>query len=173
MPDVPLPDYGVWTGHRIPEDRSGWHGAIRRFYDYWFAMTPPGRLPGRQHIAPEDLVALLPRVFLIDVWRDPLRFRYRLVGTEVVWSRQRDPTGRWLDEVHPEGPLKPIIADRYRFIAQTGSATWRRGPSVWLRGAEHCVVENCLVPLARDGKTVDMIFGISIVFDKEGNELRI
>ena len=173
MPDVPLPDYGVWTGHRVPEDRSSWHDAIRCFYEYWLSIKPAGRLPGRQHLAPEDLRASLRRVFLVDVCRDPLRFRYRLVGSEVVWSRQRDPTGHWLDEVHPNGSLKPILADRYRFIAETGCATWRRGPSVWLRDVGHCFVENCLVPLARDGETVDMIFGISIPFDSQGRELRL
>src|SRR5262245_24319768 len=79
-------DFGIWTDHRVPQDRSAWHPMVQRFYDYWLSVAPPDRLPGRQHIAPEDLIPLLPRLWLLDVYRDPLRFRYRLVGTAVVKS---------------------------------------------------------------------------------------
>src|SRR6202140_589588 len=78
--------FGAWTVHQIPEDRSGWHPMVRRFYEYWLSVAPPGRLPGRQHIRPEDLVPLLPQLWMADVYRDPLRFRYRLVGTKIVQS---------------------------------------------------------------------------------------
>ena len=53
---APHTDYGVWTDYHIPDDRSGWHLAVRQFYDYWLGVTPPGRLLGRQHIAPEGLL---------------------------------------------------------------------------------------------------------------------
>jgi len=105
MPDlhVPCADYGIWTDHRIPDDRSGWHPAARAFYEYWLAITPPGRLPGRQHIKPEDIAPLLSRVWLADVYRDPLRLRFRLTGTAAVQSFGREVTGHWLDEVQPVG----------------------------------------------------------------------
>src|SRR5258707_1296396 len=79
-------DFGIWTGHRIPEDRSSWHPLVCRLYEYWRAAAPPGRLPGRQHIAPEDIVPLLSRLWMLDVFREPLRFRYRLVGTDITRS---------------------------------------------------------------------------------------
>jgi hypothetical protein len=74
-------DFGDWTNYRIPEHRSGWHPMVLSFYEYWLSVAPPGRLPGRQHIRPEDLVPMLPRLWMLDVHRNPLRFRYRLVGT--------------------------------------------------------------------------------------------
>jgi hypothetical protein len=55
-------DFGVWTDHRIPHDRSGWHPLVRRFYEYWLSIAPPDRLPGRQHIAPEQMVPMLSRM---------------------------------------------------------------------------------------------------------------
>ena len=55
-------DYGVWTNHRIPDDRSAWHPSVRQFYEYWRKVSPPGRIPGRQHIAPEDIVPLLSKI---------------------------------------------------------------------------------------------------------------
>jgi hypothetical protein len=121
-------DYGPWADYRLPADRSNWHPYCRRFYDYCRDITPPGRLPGRQHVPPADIVPLLPRVWMLDVVRPALRFRYRLVGTSKVLTLGREVTGRWLDEVHPEYRADPLLTQRYRFMAETSRPTWRRGP---------------------------------------------
>jgi hypothetical protein len=165
------PDYGIWTGHRIPEDRSSWHPLVRRFYEYWVAAAPPGRLPGRQHIVPEDIVPLLSRLWILDIFREPLRFRYRLVGTDITRSVQRELTGMWLDEAQPESSANVNLRDRYRFILETRQATWRRGKTLWDRDPRHCMVENCLAPLASDGETVDKIIALSVIFDSNGNAI--
>ena len=164
-------DFGLWTGYRVPDDRSGWHPKVRRFYEYWLSIAPPGRLPGRRHVAPEDLVPLLPHLWLLDVHRNPLRFRFRLAGTDIVRSAQREVTGGWFDEVHPPTARNPFLRDRYRFIAETGRPTWRRGATFLERDPDHRMIENCAVPLAADGDTVDMIFAISILFDSKGREI--
>jgi hypothetical protein len=164
-------DFGIWTGHRIPDDRSSWHPAVRQFYDYWSSIAPPGLLPGRQHIAPEDIVPLLSRLWMLDVFRDPLRFRYRLVGTDITRSVRRELTGMWLDEAQPESLRNVDLRDRYRFILETGRPTWRRGVTLWYRDPNHRVVENCLAPLASDGETVDRIIAVSVLFDANGQEL--
>src|SRR5580704_11906069 len=77
-------DYGEWTGHRIPDDRSFWHPLVQQCYDYWLSTAPPGGLPGRQHIAPEKMAAWLSRLWLLDIHRDPLRYRLRVCGSAVV-----------------------------------------------------------------------------------------
>jgi hypothetical protein len=164
-------EYGIWTGHRIPEDRSSWHPLVRQFYEYWVSIAPPGRLPGRQHVAPEAIVPLLSRLWILDVSRNPLRFRYRLVGTDITRSVQRELTGMWLDEAQPEVFSNVNLRDRYRFMFATGQATWRRGPTIWNRDPTHHVVENCLAPLASDGATIDKIIAVSVQFDSRGREL--
>jgi hypothetical protein len=164
-------EYGIWTHHRIPDDRSAWHPLTRSFYEYWRAIAPPGRLPGRQHIMPEDIPTLLPRMWLLDVFRHPLRFRCRLVGTTMVRSLGREVTGAWLDDVHPESVSDPRTRDRFRLIAEAGRPTWRRGEPRWPREPEFTLVENCIVPLASDGRTVDKVIALSVVFDGAGREL--
>jgi hypothetical protein len=164
-------DFGDWTNYHIPEDRSGWHPMVRSFYEYWLSVAPPGGLSGRQHIHPEDIAPLLPRLWMLDVHRNPLRFRYRLVGTHIVQSVGREITGEWLDEVQPATVNIPVLRDRYRFVAETGCPTWRRGPIYWDRDLTQRTTENCLVPLAADGVTADKIFGVSVVFDADGREL--
>ena len=164
-------DYGIWTGHDIPDDRSSWHPLVNQFYEYWLSVAPPGRLPGRQHIVPEAIVPLLSRLWIIDVFHEPLRLRYRLVGTDITRSVGRELTGMWLDEAQPESLRNPNLRNRYRFILETKQPTWRRGQTLWDRDPNHRIVENCLAPLASDGETIDKIIAISVLFDRAGHEI--
>ena len=164
--------YGIWTGHEIPPDRSTWQNLVGQCYDYWRRIAPQGGLPGRQHIWPGDMVAFLPQAWLLDVARDPLRFRYRLIGTAEVRVLGADLTGRWLDEVHSETWNSPAVRDRLRFIAETGKPTWGRSPVLWGPERRHQIIENCLLPLAADGTTVDMILACSVLCNPDGSPLR-
>jgi hypothetical protein len=161
-------DYGEWTNHRIPDDRSAWHPLVRQFYDYWLSIAPPGALPGRQHVAPEEMSAWLSRLWLLDVYRNPLRYRLRLCGSAMVRSLGQEVTGRWLDEVHPRSVGDPRSRDRLRIVTELNRPTWRRGTPRWTRAPEFKTVESLMVPLAADGSSVDKIMGISVAFDAKG-----
>jgi hypothetical protein len=88
----PAGEHGAWTGYRIPEERAGWHSLVREFYDYWVSAAPAQQLPGRQHIRPEDIPGFLSRMFMLDVARDPLRYRYRFAAPSwCVRSAARSP----------------------------------------------------------------------------------
>src|SRR5512135_2054733 len=130
---IAVDQFGGWTGYEIPQDRADWHPLVRRLYDYWQSIKPPGRLPGRQDLVPEDIAPLWSRAWMLDVFRAPLRYRYRLCGTETVRSLGREVTGEWLDEVHPALIANPQSRERFRFMAETGCPTWRRGPPLWTR----------------------------------------
>lgn len=170
---APQPDdeFGVWTGYHIPEDRSGWHPLVRRLYDYWRSLAPPGGLPGRPDLVPEDIAPLWSRAWMLDVFRDPLRYRYRLCGTEMVRSLGREVTGEWLDEVHPALIANPQSRERFRFMAETGRATWRRGLPLWTHDPRHQLIETLIVPLADNARTVDKMLGVSVVFDNAGRPI--
>jgi hypothetical protein len=164
-------EFGVWTGYHIPEDRTGWQPLVRRLYDYWRLVAAPGRLPGRRDLVPEDIAPLWSRVWMLDVFRHPLRYRYRLCGTDMVHSLGREVTGAWVDEIHPELIANPQSRERLRFMAETGCATWRRGLPLWTRDPKHRVIETCIVPLACDGRTVDKMMAVSVLFDSEGRPI--
>src|ERR1700687_5864957 len=127
----PADEFGAWTGYDIPEDRTGWHPLARRLYDHLRSLAPPGGLPSRQDLVPEDIAPLWSRAWMLDVFRDPLRYRYRLCGTEMVRSLGREVTGEWLDEAHPSLIATPQSRERFHFMAETRSATWRRGLPLW------------------------------------------
>jgi hypothetical protein len=164
-------DYGAWTGHRIPDDRSSWHPVVRGLYEYWLTIKPPGRLPGRQHIKPEDIARLLPRLWIVDIHTDPFRLRFRLVGTAISQTVHREFTGWWFDEAQPEAAQNIELLDRYRFMIETKQATWRRGLAWWRQEPGGRLVENCLAPLATDGENVDKVIAAVIFFDADGREL--
>ena len=170
-PPASAVEYGEWTDYRVPDDRSEWHPLVRQFYDYWLHAAPPGRLPGRQQIRPEQMTPWLTRLWLLDVMHNPLRFRCRLVGSAMVRSLGRDVTGKWLDETHPQSVGNPSSRERFRIVAEQGRPTWRRGPPRWPREADYRTVESCLVPLAGDGIAVDKVMAISIGFDANGRLL--
>lgn len=151
-------------------DRSSWNPRIARFFDYWLSIKPADGLPGRQHFDPLDIADLIPRIWMLDVLRDPLRYRYRLAGTKEVETLQREVTGLMFDDVHPHLRGTGGAFGRFNEIAQRGVATYRRGRVVAVHHKEHLNVENSVVPLAQDGRTVDIILACSVLYGLDGRE---
>lgn len=154
-------------------DVSSWHPALQALYRYWLSHHPGEALPGRQHIDPCDLPKFLPRLWLLDVQREPFRLRYRLVGTRICELVGKDLTGRWLDEVHPAAVLETNNFARFHASVATGMPSRRRGrPNLFLlHKADFTEIENGIFPLARDGSNVDMLMAYSIFHTVGGVEL--
>jgi hypothetical protein len=129
---------------------------------YWTAKKAPGLLPGRAHIDPSDLKRLLPTVSLIDVRRGtdarrPYEYRLRLAGTGLYRIFGGEITGKALDDVYPgdicaqwRRELDAVVADRKPAVG-VHSFSWR--------GASHLSTMWMRLPLASDGREVDMILG--------------
>ena len=136
---------------------------VRLLYRYWLGLHPPeGGLPGRQHVDPTALPpALLPFLWLADVQRAPLRFRYRLLGTEHVRVLRRDYTGHWIDEAHANFAGSAASA---QFVAavERGEPGYRSGDTLIILPEDYRSMERLILPLARDGKSVDMLLAISV-----------
>jgi hypothetical protein len=135
-----------------------WHPTITALHDYWLSIHPAAGLPGRQHMDPCAIAALLPHLFMVDVARDPLRFKYRLVGTEYVRLIGKDLTGRYLDEVHPG--FHGLVLRQYVEAVELGKPAYRKGPVLYANpDRQYLGMERLLVPLARDGVQVDILLG--------------
>jgi hypothetical protein len=136
------------------------HPIFRMVFDYWAARTEAGRLPGRQHIDPIELKSILPNLMLIDVERTGgrLRFKFRLIGTAITEANGRDVTGRYFDEIgNFPGPVERMT--RVVETAQPIYAMDVAGPA----DRSHITLRRLSLPLASDGKIVDMIFGCCVV----------
>ena len=133
---------------------------IARLYAYWRSLHPAsGDLPGRQHLDPAAIADLLPWVWMVDVRHTPLRFKYRLVGTEQVAAMEADFTGRWMDEAHPNFPSSSVYP---QFVAAAeGAVGYGAGPLLFESKGQGGA-EQLLLPMARDGRHVDMLLAMTV-----------
>ena len=141
--------------------------AHEELYAYWAGLKQGARLPGREDIRPDDFKRLLPTISLIDVHRDPMEFRLRLAGTGLYTVYGREITGRGLGEVYNAGAadywrreLSKIVEER-RPAVGVHSLAWR--------GAAHISILWLRLPLASNGKDVDMILGYDAVVGVQGD----
>jgi hypothetical protein len=160
----------VQTDSELDLDTAGWNPRLTRLYGYWRAIRPPGGLlPGRRHFDPVAVPDLLPGIWLLDVQREPFRLRYRLVGTGIVSAIGHEVTGLWLDEAHPGLMEVPACLQRYRRVVERAAPDRRKGePRLWIHH-DFTAVENLLLPLARDGRQVDMLCAYSVLYRPDGS----
>ncbi|MGH6890999.1 MAG: PAS domain-containing protein, partial [Dongiaceae bacterium] len=129
---------------------------IRKLNAYWQARAR-GKVPSRSEIDPVDVRELLPNLMMIDVLGDPLRFRYRLVGTRVVQYTGFDFTGRCLDEMVFQG--RDFIEQCYRRMLAERRPIF--GHYAWLVRSRHFgQCEFGLFPLSDNGVTVNRCISI-------------
>lgn len=144
------------------------HSLIKDSYAYWQRIHPLAGLPGRQHVEPLDISHLLAHIWLVDVESDPRRFRYRLVGSAIDCGMGRTLTGRWLDEVNARFFQDPLLNGAYFAVTTTGQPDYRVGTPIFAEN-QHCSwLERLLMPLARNGSDVDMLFCCTVFYDEEG-----
>lgn len=130
-------------------------------FAYWASLRRGAGLPGRVDLHPANMKRLLPTVSLIDVVREPRDYRLRLAGTGLYGVYGREITGKGLSEVYNTAAAEywrkelDKVVDERRPGVGVHSLAWRGAPHMsilWLR-----------LPLASNGKDVDMILGYDAV----------
>jgi hypothetical protein len=125
-------------------------------YDYWQAQRRGRKLPSRRDIDPVDLRRQLPNMMLIDVEREPLRFRYRLVGTRVVEASAEDRTGAYFDAVEFFAK-NPVVMTQYKEVVDEGKPLFSLEPFKNFVNGTTYQAERLILPLSTDGEAVDML----------------
>lgn len=144
-------------------------GEIAEIFHYWNRKCGDRLMPRRAEINPEDFVAHLPGILLVDVEGVDEKgvgiFRYRVVGTEEVALRGFDPTGKRIQEGF-FGPSLEDVLECYDFVRrkrtfiydpleyETPTGRWRNESTIFL-------------PLSEDGETVSQILVYSIKRDSK------
>ena len=135
--------------------------AHQEMFAYWASLRRGASLPARVDLHPAHMKRLLPTVSLIDVIREPRDYRLRLAGTGLYGVYGREITGRMIGDVYNPAAfeywskeLDKVVDDRRPGVG-VHSLAWRGAPHMsilWLR-----------LPLASNGKDVDMILGYDAV----------
>ncbi|PLR23728.1 histidine kinase [Caulobacter zeae] len=135
--------------------------AHQEMFAYWASLRRGASLPARGDLHPSGIKRLLPTVSLIDVVREPRDYRLRLAGTGLYGVYGREITGKALGEVYNTAAgdywrkeLDKVVDERRPGVG-VHSLAWRGAPHVsilWLR-----------LPLATNGKDVDMILGYDAI----------
>src|SRR5215510_6304357 len=73
--------------------------ALLRFYDFCESLRGGRQMPSRRDLDPVQVPrGFLPNVMLVDVLPDQQRYRYRLIGSNIVTATGENRTGRFFDE---------------------------------------------------------------------------
>jgi hypothetical protein len=113
-------------------------------------------MPARSDIDPLDLKGVLGWILLIDVEWTPLRFRFRLIGQEIVAIRGQDHTGRYIDEAVSSSN---DIVLRFNARVATEPCIGFHCALDTMRDARVGWVSRLSLPLSSDQQRVDMIVG--------------
>jgi hypothetical protein len=135
---------------------------LKQLLEYWREKKGDRMAPMRAEIDPAEIKALLPYVGMVDVERAPLRFRYRLAGSDIARGYGREITGHYLDEMDLNGHEHQITQEYTRAAdsAEPSCTTWE-----YLRkDGRNVRYERLVLPLSSDGRQIDMLFG-GCVFD--------
>ncbi len=135
--------------------------AHQEMFAYWASLRRGASLPARVDLHPANMKRLLPTVSLIDVVKEPRDYRLRLAGTGLYGVYGREITGRLLGDVY-----NTAAADYWR--KELDKVVDERRPGVGVhslawRGAPHMSILWLRLPLASNGKDVDMILGYDAV----------
>ena len=129
-------------------------GVFTKLLCYWQSKCKDGRLPARADIDPLDFPQALGRVCLLDVYHDPLHFRFRLDGSVVAEHRGQDMTGRSTDEMRPLA-LANILRAHYTQVVTGGEPNFHE--IRLYQEAETASFKGLALPLSDDGERVTMI----------------
>lgn len=146
----------------VPDDC---HQLIRHAVEYWRSVHPADGLPGRQHIDPVDIPALLPYIRLVDVIGKPPQFRIRLMGSAAVDFFEQDFTGCWFHEICAQFPGSESEAILLT-VVRSKKPSWRSGPGRLFGKKNYENIERVILPLAANGRDIDMLL-IVHVFQKK------
>lgn len=140
------------------------HPIIRDLHAYWLKIHPATGLPGRQHFDPLDVPKLLGHIWLVDVDHAPLRFRYRLVGSKLVEAGSPARAGARVEDCVTDEEDRKRVTGLFARTVTTRTPSWRKGPPTIHHSRYISSLEVVILPLARDGVTVDNLLNATVFY---------
>jgi hypothetical protein len=125
------------------------------FYEYWDAKRGSRRMPARGDIDPIEMKRWLAGMQMIDVFHNPRRLVYRLVGQVDIEFRGYNPTGRTVEEC-AVGRSKIDSLENYDIVISQRTFVYDFADFVSASGllrSQECI----LLPLSDDDDVVNKV----------------
>jgi len=140
--------------------------SVEELHDYWRSKLRGRTMPAPADIDPTEIPQLLQSIIIAEYLGDPVRVRYRLVGTLQVYYNGLDSTGLYLDEID-WGVENEFVRLVHRTLQATAAPVF--GHYEWIfRDGILGFAEFGAFPLSADGKTVARCLGIDDFSPFEG-----
>ncbi|MDM7945058.1 MAG: PAS domain-containing protein [Oceanibaculum nanhaiense] len=129
------------------------HEELAALHRFWLALSKDGRLPARHDFLAEHLAPWIGHISLLEVERDPLRFRFLVHGGHFTLLTGSNLTGRYLED-GLSTRYRDIVLDSYREVVETRQVVHQHYTDDTQPWRE---LDRLLLPLADDGVTVDRV----------------
>ena len=143
---------------------------LTALYSYWASKCGNRAMPSRADINPAEIPSLLPDVFIMEI-HDPLRFRFRLVGTMICQRWNQNHTGKWLDELNFDVDPGTVL-EQYATVALTGVPRSDLKEFVD-HNSRYLHYRRLLLPLSEDGVSPNMLLGGQKAIGIDGFKLSV
>lgn len=121
--------------------------------NYWESKRNGRLMPARADIDVTELRRWLGELHLLDVLQNPLRFVYRVYGTNVAPPRDADMTGRSVDEFPPA--LRDLVKPGYIEVMTARAPLYRT--HTYAAKDRFVRRERLILPLSDNGTDVNMV----------------
>jgi hypothetical protein len=95
------------------------HPLLLQLHAYWDAKRASRPYPSRNDVDPLELKFILGSLILLDIETEPLRYRYRLFGSEIARRQGLDMTGKYSDQ-HPWAEFAARTREVYGQVVADG-----------------------------------------------------
>ncbi len=120
---------------------------LHRVHRYWLDKRGDRALPAWSDIDPAEIARLLPNLLVVAVEHNPMRFLFRLVGTQIVEFRG-NPTGHYIDSVPWNTPdTRASVQTSYEMVVSSRAPIFAEIEILTVSGA-HRLVFGGIWPLA-------------------------
>ncbi|MEH6526725.1 MAG: PAS domain-containing protein [Sneathiella sp.] len=122
---------------------------------YWQQAKRDNLLPSRNDFDLAALASILPNIVLLDVIKNPLDFKYRVIGNEAMQNFTKNYTGVAMSEIPGKGPESAVFSS-LKTVVQSKEPCSQHIPYV---GPNHDFkkISSLALPLAKDHVNVDKI----------------
>jgi hypothetical protein len=129
---------------------------LREGYTYWRGKRGDRTFPARRDFDPlMEIPKLARNMMLLDVLRDPLDFRYRLIGDKLRDHMGENWVGRRWSEIEQQRPPNPIWL-HHQWVVENLAPRFIR-PNYVGPHRQFMFIESAVLPLGRDPDRVEML----------------